>query len=64
MAKGTEGKGPGTQASISPVSDYWTSRPSVKVLIFLKDVRNVKISNVEAKKFMFFLLMFSDVTFH
>ena len=56
-------KGPGTQASISPVSDYWTNWPSVEVLAFVKDVQNVKISNLEPKKCVF-LLMFYDVTFH
>ena len=31
-------KGPGTLASISPVSDYWTNWPSVEVLAFVKAV--------------------------
>ena len=42
--------GLGTWASISPVRDYWKNWPSVKVLDFVKDVQNVKISNLEPKK--------------
>ena len=56
-------KGPGTQASISPMSDYWTNWPPVEVLAFVKDVRKVEISNLEPKKNGVFIL-FSDVTFH
>ena len=37
-------------ASISPVSDYWTNWPSVEVMAFVKDVRNVEILNLEPKK--------------
>ena len=43
-------KGPGTLASISPVSDYWTNWPSVEDLAFVKAVRNVEILNLEPKK--------------
>ena len=43
-------KGPGTWASISPVSDYWTNWPSVEVLAFVKAAQNVEISNLEPKK--------------
>ena len=31
-------KGPGTQASINPVSDYWTNWPLGKMCDFVKDV--------------------------
>ena len=43
-------KGPGTKASISPMSDYWTNWQSVEVLDFVKNVPNVEISNLEPKK--------------
>ena len=43
-------KGPGTWASLSPVSDYWTNWPSVEVLAFVKDARKVEILNLEPKK--------------
>ena len=48
-------KGPGTYAIISPGRDYWTNWSSVEVLAFVKDVRNVEISNLEPKKIVFFL---------
>ena len=43
-------KGPGTEASTSPVSEYWKNWPSVKVFNFVKYVLNVIISNLEPTK--------------
>ena len=43
-------KGSGTQARMSPVSDYQKNWPSLEVLDFEKDISNVKISNLEPKK--------------
>ena len=43
-------KGPGTQASISPVSDHWKNWQSIKVLYFLRAVWSVEISTLEPKK--------------
>ena len=38
--------------------------PSVEVLTFIKDVRNVEISNLKPKKKFFFKANFFDETFH
>ena len=38
--------------------------PSVKILDFVKYVCNVEISDLEQKKIVLFMQMFSDKTFH
>ena len=47
------------------MSDYWKNWPSLEVLDFVKDVWNVRISNLEPKKNVVLILwMFSYVTYY